>query len=108
MGMVESSSKGYKTPWEKEKLLVDGKFFKRVESAVGKEKLLMTRNFSFPRSFFQQLIQQTRKNKGLFRKGLDKNLKIPTDIGIEGEPRKVALITYRNYKAKLTPITSPI
>ena len=49
--MAESSTNGYKTPWEKEKLLV-------------------TSNFSFSRSVFKGLVMQTRKNQGLFGKGL--------------------------------------
>ena len=35
-----------------------------------KEKLLVTSNFSFSRSVFKRLIQQTRKNQGLFGKRL--------------------------------------
>ena len=50
--MVESSLKGLKTLWEKEKLLV-------------------TSNFSFSLSVFKRLILQTRKNQGLFGKGLN-------------------------------------
>ena len=34
------------------------------------EKLLVTSNFSFSHSVFKRLVLQTRKNKGLFRKGL--------------------------------------
>ena len=34
------------------------------------EKLLVTRNFSFCRSVFKRLVLQTRKNQGLFGKGL--------------------------------------
>ena len=49
--MAESSLIGYKTMWEKEKLLV-------------------TSNFSFSSSVFKRLVQQTRKDKGLFGKGL--------------------------------------
>ena len=51
MRMPESFPKGYKTLWEKEKLLV-------------------TSNFSFSRSVFKRLVLQTRKNQGLFGKGL--------------------------------------
>ena len=51
MEMAESSLKGYKTLWEKEKLLV-------------------TSNFSFSCSVFKILVRQTRKNQGLFVKGL--------------------------------------
>ena len=35
-----------------------------------KEKLLVTSNFSFSHSVFKRPIQQTRKNQGLFGKGL--------------------------------------
>ena len=49
--MAESSPNGYKTLWEKEKLLV-------------------TSNFSFSHSVFIRLILKTRKSKGLFGKGL--------------------------------------
>ena len=47
MKMTESTPKGYKTQWEKEKLLV-------------------TSNFSFSHSVFKRLALQTRKNQGLF------------------------------------------
>ena len=49
--MAESFPDGYKTQWEKEKLLV-------------------TSNFSFSHSVFKRLVQQTHKNQGLFGKGL--------------------------------------
>ena len=49
--MAQSSPKEKKTLWEKEKLLV-------------------MRNFSFPHSVFKRLVLQTRKNQGLFGKGL--------------------------------------
>ena len=49
--MEESSSNVWKTLWEKEKLLV-------------------TSNFSFSHSVFKSLVMQTRKNQGLFGKGL--------------------------------------
>ena len=51
MKMAESSQNGQKTLWEKEKLLVAS-------------------NFSFFHSVFKRLVLQTRKNQGLFRKGL--------------------------------------
>ena len=35
-----------------------------------KEKLLITSNFSFSHSVFKRLVLQTRKNQGLFGKGL--------------------------------------
>ena len=51
MEMAEISQNGLKTLWEKEKLLV-------------------TSNFSFSHSVFKRLVLQTRKNQGLFGKGL--------------------------------------
>ena len=48
--MAENSPKGYKTLWEKEKLLV-------------------TSNFSFSPSVFKRLLLQTLKNQGLFGTG---------------------------------------
>ena len=36
-----------------------------------KEKLLFTSNFSFSRCVFKRLALQTRKNQGLFGKGLN-------------------------------------
>ena len=51
MKMVERYLKRYKTLWEKEKLLVMS-------------------NFSFSLSVFKRLVLQTRKNQGLFGKGL--------------------------------------
>ena len=58
MNIQESSLKDYKTLREKEKLLI-------------------TSNFSFSHSVFKTLIPQTRKNQGLFGKGL-KAFKIHT------------------------------
>ena len=49
--MEESPLIGQKTLWEKEKLLVKS-------------------NFSFSRSVFKRLVLHTRKNQGLFGKGL--------------------------------------
>ena len=56
MNMAESYLNGQKTLWEKEKLLV-------------------TSNFSFSHSVFKRLVLQTRKNQGLFGKGLGDNMK---------------------------------
>ena len=61
--MAESSPNGYKTPWEKEELLV-------------------TSNFSFSHSVFKRLVLQTRKNQGLFGKGLR-----GIELGEEGLPQ---------------------
>ena len=49
MEMPVSFSKGLKTRWEKEKLLI-------------------TSNFSFSHTVFKRLVVQTRKNLGLFGK----------------------------------------
>ena len=49
--MAENYLNGQKTMWEKEKLLV-------------------TSNFTFFHSVFKRLLLQTRKNQGLFGKGL--------------------------------------
>ena len=53
--MTESDPNGSKTLWEKEKLLV-------------------TSNFFFSHSVFKKPVLQTRKNQGLFGKGLKKLL----------------------------------
>ena len=45
------------------------KFTKRVEN-TGKKKLLVTNNFFFSYSVVKRLVLQTRKNQGLFGKGL--------------------------------------
>ena len=39
-----------------------------------KEELLVTNNFSFSHNVFKSLVKQTRKNQGLFGKGLKKRL----------------------------------
>ena len=52
------------------------KFSKRVENTVGKEKLLVTSNFSFSHSVFRRLELQTRKSQGLFGKGFSNNHEI--------------------------------
>ena len=46
-------------------------YIRMVENTVGKgEKLLVTSNFSFSYSVFKRFAQQTRKNQGLFGKGI--------------------------------------
>ena len=42
------------------------------------EKLLVTSNFSFSHSVFKRLVLQTRKNQGLFGKGLNVSYQSPT------------------------------
>ena len=49
----------------------DRKFSKRVENTVRKGELLVASNFSFTPSVFKRLVLQTRKNQGLFGKGLN-------------------------------------
>ena len=46
------------------------KVFKQVENLWEKEKLFVTTNFSFSISVSNKLVLQTRKNQGLFGKGL--------------------------------------
>ena len=60
--MAENSPDGHKTLWDKEKLLMS--------------------NFSFSRSVFKRLVLQTRKNQGLFRKGLQLQMN-PTENSIQ-------------------------
>ena len=43
---------------------------KKKKKLWGKEKLLVTSNFSFSHSMFKRLVLQTRQNQGLFWKGL--------------------------------------
>ena len=42
----------------------------RVENTVEKGEIARSSNFSFPRSIFKRLVLHTRKNQGLFGKGL--------------------------------------
>ena len=44
---------------------------KRSKTLREKEKLLVTSNFSFSHSVFKRLVLHTRKNQGLFGKGLN-------------------------------------
>ena len=46
------------------------KLSKRVENTGGRKILLDMSNFSFSHSVLKRLVQQTSKNKGLFKKGL--------------------------------------
>ena len=46
-----------------------------------KEKSLVTSNFSFSHSVFKRLVQQTRKNQGLFGKGLNVYQKLKFALG---------------------------
>ena len=47
-----------------------GKFIKGLKRLWEKEKLLVTSNISFSHIVFNRLVLQTRKNQGLFGKGL--------------------------------------
>ena len=58
MKIAESSPKGFK------------KKKKKKETLWENEKLLVTSNLSFSHSVFKRLVWQTRKNQGLFWKGL--------------------------------------
>ena len=49
-----------------------GKFPKWGKNTEGKEKLLVTSNFSFSHNVYKRLVLQSHKNKGLFGKGLTK------------------------------------
>ena len=49
-----------------------GSSLNRLKTLWEKEKLLVTSNFSFSHSVFKRLVMQTRKNKGLFGKELNK------------------------------------
>ena len=50
-----------------------------------KEKLLVMSNFSFSHIVFKKLVLQTRKNQGLFGKGLTLSHTIPTLNDLEKE-----------------------
>ena len=52
------------------------KLSKWVENTGEKEKLLVKSNFSFSHSVFKRYILQTRKNQGLFGKGLSVNANV--------------------------------
>ena len=81
MKTEESYITGSKTLWEKEKLLITSDFsfshsvFKRLvlENIVRKEENAASSIFSFSHSVFKRLVLQTRKNQGLFGKGLMDN-----------------------------------
>ena len=70
MKMMESSPNGWKTLWEKEKLLV-------------------TSNFSLSCSVFKRLVLQTRKNQGLFGKGLS-HINLPSANAFNLETSKIS------------------
>ena len=52
-------------------------FTKRLKTLWEKQKLLIMSNFLFSLSVFKRLVLQTRKNQGLFGKGLSKKVKGP-------------------------------
>ena len=55
---------------------------KRKKTLWEKEKLLIMSNFSYSHSVFKRLVQQTRKNQGLFGKDL-KNQVYNVDFTIQ-------------------------
>ena len=73
MKMAESSPNGWKTLWEKKKLLV-------------------TSNFFFSYSVFEKLVRQTRKNQDLFGKGLMSILKLFVDTFVSFLKREVIIV----------------
>ena len=84
MNMVESYLNGLSTLWEKEKLLV-------------------TSNFSFSHSVFKRIKLQTRKNQGLFGKGLMVNKKTTRKREKLGQVEKICM----RYENSLTFIKPP-
>ena len=85
--MVESSLREWKTLWEK-------------------EKLLFTSNFSFSYSVFKRLLLQTRKNRGLFGKGLINTIqkislfslfswRQPREVQLRLNPFRERVLTFR-------------
>ena len=46
------------------------KFFKSLENTAGKGEIVCNKQFSFSHCVFKRLVLQTRKNQGLFGKGL--------------------------------------
>ena len=72
-----------------------------------KEKLLIMSNFSFSNSVFKRLLLQTRKNQGLFGKGLTLDHTIPTlndpeeesfrKTTVEQEENEVTSISFFSY-----------
>ena len=63
------------------KLMLMTKFSNPVENIGEKKKLLVMSNFFFSHSGFERLVIQTRKNQGLFGKGL--NMNDPKNSGID-------------------------
>ena len=54
------------------KIIENGrKFFKRIENTVGKGEIARYEQFLLFPLCFQKKVQQTRKNQGLFGKGLN-------------------------------------
>ena len=82
MKILEGSPNMLKTLWEKVKLLIMS-------------------NFSFSLGVFKRLVQQTRKNQGLFGKGLNK-MKISkyrnavTKLGISVHQLSIETVSHRN------------
>ena len=81
MKITGSAPTGWKTLWEKEKLLV-------------------TSNFSFSHGVFKRLVLQTGKNKGLFGKGVKDERKRNITFGKISIP-----LMWAEKKAKVIGIT---
>ena len=79
--MAKSFLKGEKTLWKKEKLLV-------------------TSNFSFSHSVFKRLVLQTRKNQGLFGKGLRRTVMDPESCTI-----LLSMVYKHPYKLQPIPLS---
>ena len=79
-----------------------GKFSKRVEITVGKGAIASHKQFSFSHCVYKRLVPQTRKNQGLFGKGLADGLLIQvvsnTSLTIYPElpPHSVTSESYQN------------
>ena len=91
------------------------KFSKWYKTLWVKEKLLVASNFSFFHNVFKRIVLQTRKNKGLFRKGWRKrshdmkgNCLQHTDWGLRTWPEIVIRIyTYYATVLKILLFTKP-
>ena len=71
---------------------------KRQKTLLEKEKLLITSYFSFSHSVFKRLLLQSRKNKGLFGKGLNNAIWVLMDAHF-------LRLAHRNRKAGLPKLS---
>ena len=68
------------------------KLSKWLENTVGKGEIVhATSNFSFPHCVFERLVLQTRKNQGLFGKGLMHLQKVSTQISLQSTEANLGL-----------------